>query len=131
MKENGICNVSDLKVGSMYYGSGLWRNLWVYLGRNSKKEFIYYFIGNAMSFLRDPTAEKIITDINLLGKNVYTITKQNKKLKSVTFLANDTSDNYISKDYAILIRENPIVTNCELFTLEYLDFISREYNKYF
>lgn len=129
MKENGICNVSDLKVGSMYYGSGLWRNLWVYLGRNSKKEFVYYFIGNAKDFLSCHTAEKIINDINLLGQHVYSITKQNKKLKSVTFLINDKSDNYISEDYSKLIHANPIVTHCELFTLDYLDFISRKYIK--
>lgn len=68
--------VSELEVGRMYGG---WRNWHVYLGRTENKGFMWMYIGNTTSYIKDPVGT-FCKFLQLWPKDLQ-ITKQNKKIE--------------------------------------------------
>lgn len=76
----GFVSSKDLIPGQLYYSGYCWRSTWVYIGRNSKKEYLWYFISNEQVLLR-------MTAIQLLHE--LDKTKQNKKVKPLAMALTD------------------------------------------
>lgn len=88
--KNNFCSVKDMIPNHVYYGSSCWRNTWIYLGRNSKKEFVYFFIGNEDYILAHSTKDDILEYIYHWKYEVLSVTKTNKKLKPIELLRKES-----------------------------------------
>lgn len=86
----------DLVPGELYYTGNCWRGLYLYLGRNSRKEFCWYFVGNEDILRRNNISEYY---------HNMDITKSNKKVKRLADAQNDAHA-YVSSDTAKLIKDN-------------------------
>ena len=94
--KTGFVSVKDLVPGNLYYSGQCWRSCYVYLGRKSTKEFIWYFIGNE-SILMESSAIQLL-------RNSET-TKNNKKVKPLKLSLTDKNA-YISEEVKHLIKLN-------------------------
>lgn len=83
----------ELIPGCLYYGSGCWRNTFVYLGRNSNKEYMWYFVTNGVSLI-----DMNVT--NMISKSFTT--KNNKKVKRLEDAPRDMNA-HIGDDIKLLI----------------------------
>ena len=73
-------SAKDLEVGALYFsGQSPWRSTYCYMGRNSRKEFVWLFIGNDEVFKKDP-----IKYINTPASCDLERTKSNKKVRRLT-----------------------------------------------
>lgn len=91
MNKNNFCSVKDMIPNHIYYGASCWRNVWVYLGRNSKKEFVYLFIGNEEYLLKHSMKNDVLEHIRRLKFETLSVTKANKKLKPIGFLREESN----------------------------------------
>lgn len=87
-------SAKDLVPGELYYTGGLWRSMYLYLGRDSKKNFCWYYVGNESVLMEN--------DINRYLGNCERA-KNNKKCKRLAYALNDPNA-YISAEVANLIR---------------------------
>lgn len=65
---------SDLVPGHVYYSGDGWRSMYVYLGRDNKKNFLWYFVGNEET-MRKASYKEMLSRADR--------TKTNKKVKDV------------------------------------------------
>ncbi len=90
----GFVSSKDLIPGNLYYTGQCWRSTWVYLGRNLKGEYLWYFVGN----------EEMLVNTSphmLLARCEKT--KQNKKVKPL-HLALQDKHAYVCSDTGKLIE---------------------------
>lgn len=75
----------DLQAGHLYYtGSNPWRSTYLYLGRNSQKEFVWWFVCND-DYLQNKSVDYFVRESEC--------TKTNKKVRPLeTNIVIDTSD---------------------------------------
>lgn len=120
------CGTKDLVPGRAYYGAGVWRNTWVYLGRSSDKEYVWFFIGCEERLLNNPTLSQVLKDINTFGNDACSVTKSIKKVKPIENLLKDTdSNNYVSEDAKKLALSNFRIGDIDNITQESLDTVAR------
>lgn len=86
-------SAKDLIPGELYYTGSLWRSLYMYLGRDGKNNFCWYFVGNEDTLIKN--------DILEYQRNIER-TKANKRCKKLTDAVND-SNAYIYADAKKLI----------------------------
>lgn len=86
----------ELIPGNLYYSGQCWRSTYVYLGRNSRKEFLWYFIGNE-EILKRSSAHQLLYSAEK--------TKQNKKVRPL-HMALDDPKAYLYKEAKELIASN-------------------------
>ena len=80
-KSKGLfVSAKDLVPGELYYTGSLWRSLYLYLGRDSQKNFCWYFVGSTYELLRN--------DFNAFRINMDR-TKSNKHCKRLADAPND------------------------------------------
>lgn len=73
-------SAKDLVPGELYYTGSLWRALFLYLGRDSQKNFCWYFVGSTYDLLRN----------NLEAFRIHMDrTKSNKHCKRLADAPND------------------------------------------
>lgn len=101
---------NELIPGELYYGGQCWRNTYVYLGRNSKKEYLWYFVGSE-EYLVQASAINLLYDCEK--------TKQNKRVKPIRMALKD-SRAYVHSDLKALINSN-FKVNMSGITKEMLD----------
>lgn len=96
----GFVSTKDLVPGMLYYSGSCWRSTFVYLGRNSDKDFVWCFIGNEDILVRN-------TGVTLLKNRELDIftTKSNKKVRPLADALND-KDAYLDSDTKRLIDTN-------------------------
>lgn len=92
--KTGFVSARDLVPGELYYTGGCWRSTYVYLGRNSAGEFIWYFIGNESILVNSSVAQLMYSAEK---------TKQNKKVKPLSMALGD-SKAYVCSDTRKLIE---------------------------
>lgn len=73
-------SAKDLVPGELYYTGSLWRSLYLYLGRDSQKNFCWYFVGSTYELLRN--------DLNAFRIHMDR-TKSNKHCKRLADAPND------------------------------------------
>ena len=129
MNKEGFCGTNDLIPGKFYYGVGVWRNIWCYLGRNSNKEFVWFFVSSD-SIVKVPTVEQIMREAKNWNEDVLLVTKSTKRVKPMdTLLEDPDTYNYIYAT-ARIIAENKIrIVNIEKLTQKDLDKLSNLYKK--
>ena len=66
--------------GELYYTGGLWRALYLYLGRDSQKRFCWYYVGNEEILMQNNISEYM---------DECERTKSNKKVKRLDFALKD------------------------------------------
>lgn len=89
-------SAKDLIPGELYYTGSLWRSLYLYLGRDSQKNFCWYFVGSAHELIRN--------DLNVF--RVYMDkTKSNKRCKRLADAPNDP-DAMLYDDAQMLLNMN-------------------------
>lgn len=118
----GFVKANDLIPGHIYYGGNAWRSTWVYLGRSTKGQFVWYFIGNE-NMLINGGLELIIKDSHSYYRSdCFAVTKNNKKVKPLPNIFSDPTV-YIWKDIAKLAEQN-FTVNVDNLTQDMLDEIA-------
>lgn len=92
----GFVSSKDLVPGELYYSGQCWRSTYVYIGRNSLGEYLWYFVSNEET-LKHSSIQYILSDI--------TKTKHNKKVKRLADAVNDKSA-FVCKETLDLIKIN-------------------------
>lgn len=70
----------ELVPGELYYTGGLWRALYLYLGRDSQKRFCWYYVGNEEILMQNNISEYM---------DECERTKSNKKVKRLDLALKD------------------------------------------
>lgn len=109
--DNLFVKTKDLIVGHAYYSGDSWRSTYIYLGRTSNNDFVWYFVGNA-----DYLYAK---DLTYFLKNSDT-TKSNKKVKDMANIRSD-KDAYITDEVVTILNHNCCI-NTNGLTQEILDY---------
>lgn len=78
--ETGYVKAKDLVQGNIYYSGACWRSTYVYLGRKTSGEYIWYFVGNEKMLIGTPARDLL---------NHSEVTKQNKKVKPLRMALSD------------------------------------------
>lgn len=92
----GYVSSKDLIPGHLYYSGGCWRSTYIYLGRTSNKEYVWYFVSNGNSLLTMPLRSVLL--------NAHK-TKQNKKVKPLEMAISDEKA-YVCADTLKLIESH-------------------------
>lgn len=96
-KYNGIyVRTKDLIPGELYYTGGLWRSLYLYLGRSSSGGYCWRFVSNV---------DYLVSNDFAYYRHGMEITKQNKKVKRIADAVNDPNV-YICSEHQKLIDTN-------------------------
>ena len=126
MLKGGYCGTNDLIPGHCYYGAGVWRNTWVYLGRSSEKEFVWFFIGNDEDLLRNPTVQHILNKVTRLDYNACATTKSIKKVKPLDNIMSDKTDDgrYVSGSTLKIAESKLRIVDIHTLTQKDIDFVA-------
>lgn len=91
----------DLIPGHLYYSGQCWRATYLYVGRKSNKEYVWYFIGNERELAN---YRNMVDLLHSWMKQIHT-TRQIKKVKPLASALNDKNA-YVSSDTKKLIEVN-------------------------
>lgn len=94
--KNIYVGAKDIVPGELYYTGGLWRSLYLYLGRDSQKNFCWYFVGNENILRRNDLREYLVNCER---------TKSNKHVKKLEQALNDRTA-YMYEDAQRLLNEH-------------------------
>lgn len=107
---SGFVATKDLVPGNLYYSGECWRSCFVYLGRKSTKEYIWFYISNESTLVQS-TARQLLYRSET--------TKNNKKVKPLQMCLTDKKA-YVSSEVEYLVKIN-FKVNMNGITQEMLD----------